>query len=235
MKKDMSHLELALGYAFKNKALLDEALTHSSYANERKQESAKNNERLEFLGDAVLSVVVSDFLFAEYQTLPEGELTKLRAKVVCEQALSECAKSIDLGSYLTLGRGEEITGGRHRASILADAFEALIAAIYLDSNIEVVKPFILSHMEPLIERVATGKMIHDYKTHLQEMVQTKRDHQVTYELVKSEGPDHNKTFYMHVLLNGEMLGAGTGHSKKEAEQAAAKVAVETLEKMWKRS
>lgn len=232
MKKDMSKLEQTIGYNFKNRSLLEEALTHSSYANERKQEQAKNNERLEFLGDAVLSVVVSDFLFKTHTHLPEGELTKLRAKVVCEQALSECSKSIDLGSYLILGRGEEMTGGRHRASILADAFEALIAAIYLDSSIDVARPFILAHIEPLVEKVASGKMIHDYKTHLQEIVQTKRDQHVSYELVRSEGPDHNKTFYMQVRLNEEVIGMGSGHSKKEAEQAAAKEAVAFLIERW---
>lgn len=233
MKKDMIKLEQAIGYRFKNRLLLEEALTHSSYANERKQEQAKNNERLEFLGDAVLSVVVSDFLFKTHTQLPEGELTKLRAKVVCEQALSDCARKIDLGGYLILGRGEEMTGGRKRASILADAFEALIAAIYLDSGVDVARPFILSHIEPLIEQVASGKMIHDYKTHLQEIVQTKRDQHVAYELVRSEGPDHNKTFHMQVCLNDEIIGTGSGHSKKEAEQAAAKEAVSFLNKRWR--
>lgn len=218
-------LERAIGYPFNDLKLLEEALTHSSFSNEKKGKNPRNNERLEFLGDSVLSVVISEYLFSNYPDLPEGELTKIRAKVVCEMTLGECSKKISLGTYMNLGRGEEMTGGRERVSILADAFEALIAAIYLDGGLEPARAFVINQMENVIVHAVGGKVIHDYKTFLQELVQTKKENRIIYELFGEEGPDHCKTFHIQVKLNDRIIGNGTGRSKKEAEQEAAKVAI----------
>ncbi len=222
-------IEQKIGYKFKNKKLISVALTHSSYSNERKSGKHKSNERLEFLGDTVLGLVISEHIFKNYPNLPEGELTKIRSNIVCEVTLSECAKNIGLGKYLKFGRGEELTGGRNRASILADALEALIAAMYLDSDLKVTSNFILSIMDDIINDAVKGKNVLDYKTRLQEMIQVSKENHIHYELVDQTGPDHLKTFYSSVLLNNEKIGYGEGRSKKESEQMAAKQAIKELE------
>ncbi len=214
--------EERIGYKFKNPALLKEALTHSSYVNGKNHHS---NERLEFLGDSVLSVVVSKYLFENLRDKPEGQLTKLRASVVCEHALYPFAEKIRLGEEIYLGKGEENTGGRHRRSILADAFEALIAAIYLDGGLDAARDFILPFM-PSLEVLRSGKLlIGDYKTILQEIIQQNPEEKVVYEMAGESGAAHNRTFTANVLLNGQIIGTGTGGSKQEAEQNAAKEAV----------
>ncbi|QJA09148.1 ribonuclease III [Romboutsia sp. CE17] len=215
-----------IDYKFNNKEYILEALTHSSYSNENKRYNF--NERLEFLGDSVLSIVVSDYLFKNEKELPEGELTKLRASIVCEESLSEVANNIKLGEYMLLGKGEEATGGRERISILADAFEAVIAAIYLDGSIEDAKKFILTNMEDIILDARRGKIFRDYKTHLQEVLQGKGESNIWYKLIDEKGPDHNKRFIMEVGINKDVLGVGEGKSKKEAEQFAARVALNKI-------
>ena len=223
----MTDLENKIGYHFKNKDLLSEALTHSSYANERKAQHIKYNERLEFLGDAVLSIVVSDYIFSHCPELPEGELTKLRASLVCEKSLFEFAKKIDLGSYLVLSKGERNNGGAERPSILSDAFEALIAAIYIDGGMEPAAKHILNFVIPSIKnsRKKKGK---DYKTTLQEIVQKNPGEKLEYVLIGESGPDHNKHFVVEVHLNSNVIGKGGGRSKKEAEQQAAREALELM-------
>ncbi len=221
----MNGLEKQIGYTFKNKKLLQIALTHSSYANESK-ENLQYNERQEFLGDAVLSIVVSDFLFNNY-SLTEGDLTKLRAAIVCEKSLHIFAEEIGLGKYLKLGKGEENTGGRTRPSILADALEALIAAIYLDSSVEEARKFILPFVERSLVRESKPAFV-DYKTILQEIIQKNPEEHLRYVLVDEEGPDHDKTFTVQVHLNSNVIGSGVGRSKKTAEQMAAKEALELM-------
>ncbi|MDB8804484.1 ribonuclease III [Romboutsia sp. 1001216sp1] len=222
--KNIDEFENVIGYKFKNKEYILEALTHSSYSNENKEYDF--NERLEFLGDSVLSIVVSEYLFKKESNLPEGELTKLRANIVCEESLSEAANEINLGIYMLLGKGEEATGGRYRMSILADAFEAVIAAIYLDGGLEPSRVFILKYMEGIICDSRKGKIFRDYKTHLQEVLQGKGESNIWYRLVDEKGPDHNKRFIMEVGINERVLGVGEGKSKKEAEQIAAKKALQ---------
>lgn len=222
----MKDLQKAIGYQFKNEALLQNALTHSSFAHERKQPESCN-ERLEFLGDSVLSIAVSDYLYHHFPDLPEGELTRIRAASVCEKALFGFAKAIGLGEHLLLSRGEQNTGGRNRPSILADAFEALIAAIYLDGGMEPARAFILSHVIPTLDnhRRAAFK---DYKTMLQEVIQQNPEDRLTYLLVEESGPDHDKVFKYEVHINSNLVGTGMGRSKKEAEQAAAKEALRLM-------
>ncbi len=210
-----------IGYKFTNQDLLQTALTHSSYANENRNRNLLFNERLEFLGDSVLSLIVSNYLFENYKKLPEGALTKARATIVCERSLWECAVNIEMGNYLILGKGEELTGGRTRVSILADAYEALIAAIYLDSGIEVVREWLLGQLYDTIQNAVKGKTFTDYKTALQERVQTHGAVEIIYEVVGESGPDHKKTFLVHVFIDGKMMGQGEGKSKKSAEQMAA--------------
>ena len=222
--KNIDEFENIIEYKFKNKEYILEALTHSSYSNENKEYDF--NERLEFLGDSVLSIVVSEYLFKKESSLPEGELTKLRANIVCEESLSEAANEINLGIYMLLGKGEEATGGRYRMSILADAFEAVIAAIYLDGGLEPARVFILKYMEEIICDSRKGKIFRDYKTHLQEVLQGKGESNIWYRLVDEKGPDHNKRFIMEVGINERVLGVGEGKSKKEAEQIAAKKALQ---------
>lgn len=217
-------LEEKIGYQFHNKDLLKEALTHSSYANERKSQRIKYNERLEFLGDSVLSVVVSEYIFKHCPELPEGELTKLRASLVCEKSLFDFAKKINLGNYLILSKGERNNGGAERPSILSDAFEALIAAIYLDGGIEPVSKHILSFVVPAIKN-SKKKHVKDYKTTLQEIIQKNPGERLEYVLVAESGPDHNKHFVVEVHLNSNVIGKGGGKSKKEAEQQAAREAL----------
>ncbi|MGL5507790.1 MAG: ribonuclease III [Paraclostridium sp.] len=223
---NISKFEKIISYEFKNKQYILEALTHSSYSNENK--SYAFNERLEFLGDSVLGIVISDYLFKNETELPEGELTKLRANIVCEESLSEVAKKIELGTHILLGRGEEATGGRDRISILADTFEAVIAAIYLDGGIDNAKKFVLTQMDEIIQDSVKGRIFRDYKTHLQEVIQSQGESNITYDLLEEIGPDHNKRFVMQVKLNEEVLGTGEGKSKKEAEQSAAKQALRRM-------
>ncbi|HHX56601.1 MAG TPA: ribonuclease III, partial [Clostridiales bacterium] len=218
--------ESVVKYQFKNKQLLTEALSHSSYANEKKK-SRNSNERLEFLGDSVLSVVVSQYLFEHFSHLPEGELTKIRASLVCEKSLHGFAKQINLGDYLLLGRGEEHTGGRVRPSILADAFEAVIAAIYLDGGLEAVRKHVLRFIPDDIDKKNLAAFS-DFKTILQEVIQKNPEEKVEYILADQTGPDHNKAFKVQVCLNSNIIGTGTGKSKKEAEQMAAKEALELM-------
>lgn len=222
----MKELMEKIGYKFKNEALLENALSHSSYANEKRTQS---NERLEFLGDSVLSLVTAEYLFGHYSHIPEGELTKLRASLVCEQALYSFAKSIELGEHLLLGKGEKLTGGDKRPSILADAFEAVIAAVYLDGGYEAAKKHILSFIVPEIEQKRPAKF-EDYKTLLQEIIQQNPDEMVEYRVTNESGPDHNKTFTVEVTLNHNVIGVGVGKSKKDAEQKAASEALKLMGK-----
>ena len=218
MNELLEELQDKIGYRFQNTELLKQALTHSSFANEQKINKLKDYERLEFLGDAVLELATSEFLFRENPQMPEGQLTKLRASMVCEPALAYCAKDIDLGSYILLGRGEEYTGGRYRSSITSDVMEAIIGAIFLDGGIENAKKhiyrFILSDLENKI-------LFLDSKTILQEEIQKKKDAQLRYELIGESGPDHNKQFTVDAYLNDVLIGSGTGRTKKAAEQQAA--------------
>ena len=223
----MTTLETKLGYQFQNPKLLDHALTHSSYANEHHLGSISSNERLEFLGDSVLGMIVADHLYRTFPDLPEGDLTRIRANLVCEGSLVLVAKEWDLGRYLKLGKGENACGGRSRPSILADAVEAVLAAVFLDGGLahdrDIIQRFLLDRMEQV------NRASRDHKTYLQELVQRKSGQVLSYELIGESGPDHNKTFQMQVLHNGPPIGQGTGHSKKEAEQAAANAAIERLE------
>ena len=226
LSESIEKLEKELHYTFRNKELLKQALSHSSYANERKHIGG-SNERLEFLGDSVLSIVVSDHLYKNLTSVAEGELTKLRASLVCEKSLHIFAQQIHLGDYLLLGKGEENTGGRERPSILADAFEAVIAAIYLDGGMEAAAKHILRFIPDDLER--TRRVAYsDYKTILQEVVQMNPEEKVEYALIGEEGPDHNKRFVVEVRLNSQVIGTGKGRSKKEAEQLAAKEALKLM-------
>ncbi len=219
-------LETALGYRFKNIQLLQNALTHSSYANERWHNSLLSNERLEFLGDSVLGMLVAEYLYHNFPNRPEGELTRMRADMVCEQTLAAAANRIGIGTHLLLGHGEEQGGGRSRNSILADAMESVIAACFLDGGIgaalQVVKQFIL------VEVPVTKLHNADYKTALQELVQQKKNQVLSYALVGQSGPDHDKKFDVEVSLNGTVVGRGSGSSKKRAEQMAASSAIKNL-------
>lgn len=214
----MRELQNIIGYKFKNDSYLKIALTHSSFANESKEEMA-NNERQEFLGDAVLSIIVSDYIFRHLK-VQEGELTKIRASLVCESALAVFANKIELGRFMQLGKGEEHNGGRNRPSILADAFEALIAAIYLDGGIEAARSFVLPFIAESVPHAA-GTDLHDYKTQLQEIIQKNPEEKISYVLVGESGPDHDKRFVVEVHLNSNVIGKGEGKSKKAAEQKAA--------------
>lgn len=222
----MINVQRRIGYKFKNIRLLENALTHSSYANEK---HLKSNERLEFLGDSVLSVIISDYLYKKMSDTNEGDLSKLRANLVCEQSLDKVARRIGLDEGLMLGRGEEMTGGRKRPSIVSDAFEAVLAAIYLDSDIETARNWLLPLMKNDIEDAIAGRRSGDYKTALQEKIQKQHSGTISYEIIKEEGQAHRKNFTVSVLLDDREIGTGTGSSKKEAEQNAAKMA---LSKDW---
>lgn len=225
----MESLEKKLGYTFRNKTLLSEALNHSSYANEHRGQGLESNERLEFLGDSVLGFVTAEFLFLRHPDLPEGDLTRIRAALVCEESLHEVAQSLGLGDHLKLGRGEEAGGGRTRPSILADATEAVFAAVYLDGGIEAASALIHRVLLDCQREEVVEEKRKDYKTALQELVQRQPDQELVYRMAGESGPDHNKTFLAEVLLNGAVVGAGEGHSKKEAEQSAARAALEKLQ------
>ena len=223
----MKGFETQIGYSYKNKSTLSLALTHTSYANESKR-SKNHNERLEFLGDSVLSIVVSKYLFNDYPDMPEGELSKTRAALVCEKSLAKFAREINLGNFLLLGRGEEQNGGRDRDSILADAFEALIASLYLDGGIEVAEKFVLGFIAKQMESGEYNLSFSDYKTELQEIIQQNKEEKVEYVLVEETGPAHDKRFTVEVHLNSNVIGSGRGKSKKIAEQMAAKEALELM-------
>lgn len=223
---DLNEFQSKIGYTFKNRQLLEQALTHSSYANEKHMKKHSDNERLEFLGDAVLEIVSSEFLFINYPQKPEGELTKLRASIVCEPTLALCTKPLDLGKYLRLGRGEDHTGGRKRKSILSDALEAVIGAIYLDGGFTNAKEFVLRFIMTDIEN---KQLFYDSKTILQEVVQGEHE-KLTYDLISENGPDHNKSFTVEARVGSRVLGEGTGRTKKAAEQEAAYKALLMLKK-----
>ncbi len=219
----MEDFELKIGYDFKNIELLKTAFTHTSYANERKISS---NEKLEFLGDAILEFVVSDYLYANYKKLKEGEMTKVRATVVCEESLHQVALKYHFDDLLYLGKGEKISGGNHKKAILADSIEAVIAAIFLDSGLEEAKKFILDNLKEEIEQASKSVGQKDYKTVLQEKLQKHGTVHIEYSIIKEEGPDHDKTFVAEVKCNGKQLAVGQGNTKKQAEMEAARVALE---------
>ena len=225
MKDRLKELEQKIGYKFRDFSLLERAMMHSSYTNERSLPKYQCNERLEFLGDAVLELVSSEFLFKGSPKMPEGELTKTRASMVCEPSLALCARDIDLGSYLLLGKGEEATGGRMRDSVTSDAMEALIGAVYMDGGFTSAKEFI--HRFVLTD-LEDKKLFYDSKTILQEMVQAEKLGTITYRLVKAEGPDHNKSFHTEVLIGNKVSGKGVGRTKKASEQQAAYEAILSL-------
>ena len=222
----INELEAAIGYRFQNITLLQNALAHSSYANERWHDSLKSNERLEFLGDSILGMVVAEHLYRNFPDRPEGELTRMRADMVCETSLAVIANSIGLGAHLLLGHGEEQGGGRSRASILADGVESVIAACFLDGGMEAARSFINRFV---LCNVPVNRLHNaDYKTALQELVQQKKNQVLSYALTGESGPDHDKHFFVQVSLNGQVIGEGTGTSKKRAEQDAARAAIEAL-------
>lgn len=222
----MKELQLGIGYQFKDEALLKNALTHSSYANEQRTSRYRDNERLEFLGDAVLGFVSAEYLYQHYGERREGDLTRIRADLVCETNLARAAEKIGLGDSLLLGRGEDAAGGRHRSSILSDAMESVFAAVYLDGGMEaardVIQRLILDDAEAVVSSA------YDYKTKFQELVQRKKNQSIHYVLVGASGPDHDKHFEMEIVLNGKIVGNGSGSSKKKAEQEAAKNAILAL-------
>ena len=227
MPADTAGLEKTIGYIFKNRKLLHTALTHSSYSNEKRAHGDKEscNERLEFLGDSVLSLIVSDYIFSVYPDMPEGELSKVRAGTICEKALAEFARNIKLGDYLFLGRGEELTNGRKRPSILADAFEALRASIYLDGSIDDVKRFLLPFVKREIKSILESGHTADYKSILQQIVQQEKGELLEYVLVEESGPAHKRIFTVEARLNNNVVGVGTAGNKREAEQIAAREAL----------
>lgn len=224
----MKKLEKIIGYTFKNKNTLLTAVTHSSFANESKDKAIVSNERLEFLGDSVLGFVTADYIFSLYKHVPEGELTRLRASVVCEQALYEVAKSMELTRFLRLGRGETMNKGGERPSILSDAVEAIIGAVYIDGGIESARTFVLSFLKTAVETAIKGRAFRDYKTILQEIVQKNKEEILSYRLVEEQGPAHDRLFVVDVLINSNAVGQGEGRSKKEAEQLAARSALELM-------
>lgn len=215
-----------INYEFHNVKLLKNALTHSSYVNEGRLNQTHNNERLEFLGDAIFDAIISEYLYNKLDAVEEGQLTKLRATIVCERSLAECSSRLSLGEYLRLGKGEENTGGRKRNSILADAMEAVIGAIYLDGGWDIARSFVITNFSSTIEAALLGKLYMDFKTDIQEKLQSKGEAEINYVMEKEEGPDHDKTFYINLVFNGKVIGSGSGRSKKEAEQNAAKQALE---------
>ncbi len=224
MKEDLSELEEIIKYSFKNRKYLETALTHSSYANERTINRCENYERQEFLGDAVLELVTSDHLYKLHEDMPEGDLTKLRAALVCEPALASCARDIGLDKYIRLGKGEEATGGRNRDSIISDICEALIGGIYLDGGLECARTFILNY---ILTSDDADIDITDAKSRLQILVQAEGG-TVTYEVVNESGPDHDKVFEVNCIISGETAGSGSGRSKKSAQQEAARDALRSI-------
>lgn len=230
-KKKFEELQKNLKISFHNKNLLYNAFTHSSYVNEHRRKGFEDNERLEFLGDAVLELTVSKFLFLMFPKMTEGELTKLRAAIVCEPSLVTFANELSFGHYVLLGKGEELTGGRERPALLADCFEAFIGALYLDQGLETVVAFLEKVVFPKVE-LGTFSHVVDFKSQLQEMIQQANSGVLTYEIIKEQGPAHNRMFISRVTLNGETLGEGNGKSKKEAEQKAAQTAMRALKEQF---
>ncbi|MFS0751878.1 ribonuclease III [Oceanobacillus sp. 1P07AA] len=226
---DIRPLEEHLGISFQQKALLKEAFTHSSYVNEHRKQRLSDNERLEFLGDAVLELAVSQYLYRNNKDMPEGEMTKLRAAIVCEPSLKNFAEELEFGKFLRLGKGEQQTGGRERPAILADAFEAFLGALYLDQGFDNVLEFLNIHVFP---KLTTGAFSHamDYKSQLQEFVQQHKDQKIEYRIIEEKGPSHNKEFVAEVVIQEKAAGNGTGRTKKEAEQRAAKNALDGINK-----
>ncbi len=228
--ESLQAFEHKIGYRFSDKDLLVHALSHTSYTNEHELPKTQSNERLEFLGDAVVDMIVSDYLYKNYRDLPEGMLTKLRAAVVCESSFAELAAAMGFGDYILLGRGEEATGGRSRASVLADSFEAVTAAIYLDGGIGQAAGWITERLKAPIRLAASGKAAKDYKTTLQEMVQKGSSGRVSYQVTNEQGPDHAKVFTVEVSIDDVKMAQGRGTSKKDAEQAAASAAIKQIVK-----
>lgn len=228
MHTDLKVLERKLGITFRNPELLRQAFTHSSYVNEHRMTASRDNERLEFLGDAVLELTVSEFLFAKYPDRTEGELTKQRASIVCEPSLVTFAETLHFGEYVLLGKGEEMTGGRTRPALLADVFESFVGALYLDQGLDAVQSFLRSHMFPSIAWEGRPQIV-DYKTQLQELIQQHGTGNLEYRIVDERGPAHEKEFLAEVWMEDRLLGRGTGRSKKEAEQQAAAQALVRLE------
>ena len=228
-KQQLQSFCQALGVQMHDLELLDMALTHTSYAHEAKQHpKPQHNERIEFLGDSVLSIIVSTYMYNNFPELAEGQLTKLRAYLVCEVSLHEYAKKIHLGDYLQLGKGEDFSGGRERPSILADAFESVLGAIYLDQGLEVARSYLLDLMKPEMDYICRHGIFNDYKTRLQEYLQRDGEVDITYKLLGSSGPEHKKVFTSEVIFEGRVIGEGQGRSKKDAEQHAAKQALKQL-------
>lgn len=227
MDRKLEKLEQMIGYQFHDRKLLTQAMTHSSYANEKKLGKSGSNERLEFLGDAVLELISSDILYGKYPDLPEGELTKKRAALVCEPSLAFCAREFGLQGFLLLGKGEDMSGGRNRDSIVSDATEALLGAIYLDGGFAPARRFV---QDFILNDIKHKQQFYDSKTILQEMIQENNSHGVEYHLIREDGPDHDKRFTVDVALNDQVLGRGTGHTKKAAEQAAAYQALRKIKR-----
>ncbi|MCI8955719.1 MAG: ribonuclease III [Eubacterium sp.] len=227
MNSDYSRLENKIGYTFKDKQLLMNALTHTSFANEHKAKKMKDNERLEFLGDAVLEMISSEFIYINMKEMPEGDMTKLRASLVCEPTLAMDARQIGLEEFLYLGNGEEVTGGRKRDSIISDAFEALIGAVFLDGGIEMARSFILQFA---LNDIENKRLFHDSKTILQERINMVKSGTLSYKIVEESGPDHNKSYKAVAKLDDKIIGEGVGHTKKAAEQQAAYSALKALDK-----
>ncbi|MDI9477978.1 MAG: ribonuclease III [Bacillota bacterium] len=232
-KKLINELERKIKINFKDKLLLQRALTHKSFSNENTDLALRDNERLEFLGDSVLSIIISSYIFDNFPDYPEGELAKMRSVIVSEPSLAAVARNINLGKYILLGKGEDLSGGRNRNSILADTIEALIGAIYLDKGIIIAGNFIIKHFKDKIEKVEKGEYIQDYKTILQEYIQKDSIAGPVYHVVREDGPDHHKLFTVQVRHREQLLGIGKGYSKKEAEQNAAKEALEGFKKISK--
>ena len=226
-KFNISEVEEHIGVSFNEPRVLKTALTHSSYANQHKDE--EYNERFEFLGDSILQLCITEYLFLNYKNKSEGELTKIRSLIVCENSLYEIGKKLNLGYFIRMGKGEELTGGRERVSIIADSVEALLAAIYLDKGLEFVKDYILGHFREIIDKAINNDIILDYKTKLQEEMQKSGEVSIVYELLKYEGPPHRRKFYTSVIVDDKELGTGEGYSKKESEQNAAREALKSLE------
>lgn len=225
--KQLNEFENVIGYSFKNINILNNALTHSSYIGS-KSDFLEHNERLEFIGDAILDMIISLYLYSKCKNSPEGSLTRFRAGIVCEHSLFNASNRLKLGQYLLLSKGEENTGGRNRVSMLADAFEAIIAAIYLDGGINKAKSFILGNLEDIINDAVEHRIFSDYKSLLQEYIQKNNLGKLSYKLLKEKGPDHDKTFEVALYLDSAIVGRGAGHSKKDAQQAAARDAIMEL-------
>jgi len=220
--------QIAVSIDFRDITLLNTAFVHPSVTNEGERAHLENNQRLEFLGDAVLELIVSEYLYKRYPHLTEGEMTKLRAFVVCEASLARVARKLGLGKLLLLGKGEENTQGREKASILADTFEALLGAVYIDKGLKASRKFVLVNLRPTIDEALNGELIGDYKTRLQETLQKADGGEISYNVVKETGPDHDKKFYVEVVADNKILGHGAGKSKKQAEQNAAKEALKIM-------